>query len=175
MLFQTKRGTKFSRKPRNAQMPFTDPVISLKISSSGGTDFPKTPENAQSGRAAEVQATQQKSGPHSRSPGRAAEVRASGTSFRTTEQSTEQSTVQKQRIPVPHGNRDALILFYTSSSPLQIRLPDFRSKSMTFGELKATFTLVPILKMSEPKTTPVRRKSPTRIFRVVSIPVGMTP
>ena len=57
-------------------MPFTDPVISLKISSSGGTDFPKTPENAQSGRTAEVRAAQQKSGPRSRSPGHAAEVRA---------------------------------------------------------------------------------------------------
>ena len=39
-------------------MPFTDLVISLKISSSGGTDFPKAPENAQSGRTAEVRAAQ---------------------------------------------------------------------------------------------------------------------
>ena len=58
MLFLTKRGTKYSRKPRNAQMPFPDLVISQKISSYGGTDFPKAPENAQSGRTAEVRAAQ---------------------------------------------------------------------------------------------------------------------
>ena len=43
-------------------MPFPDLVISQKISSYGGTDFPKAPENAQSGRTAEVRAAQQKSG-----------------------------------------------------------------------------------------------------------------
>ena len=154
-------------------MPFPDPEVSLKTASPGGTDFSKTPENAQSGRAAEVRAAQQKSGPP-------------GTSFCSTEHKNSVSLFLSES-----GMRcvlfsDDLENFlpctlkkvsdrYTSSSPLQIRFPDFRSKSMTFAELKATFTLVPILKISEPKTTPVRRKSPTRIFRVVSIPVGMTP
>ena len=169
MLFQTKRGTKFSRKPRNAQMPFTDPVISLKISSSGGNRFSKN-------------AGKRPIGPRSRSPGRAAEVSAqlnkitahpcSSRKQRCADSCFRITSCTEYLISQPLYKRFPL---YTSSSPLQIRLPDFRSKSMTFAELNATFTLVPILKMSEPKTTPVRRKSPTRIFSVVSIPVGMTP
>ena len=43
------------------------------------------------------------------------------------------------------------------SVPRAIRFPDFRSKSMTFALSNRTFTFVPMVKISLPNTTPVRR------------------
>ena len=59
--------------------------------------------------------------------------------------------------------------------PEVMRRPLLRSNSRMLSSAIWTLTLVPMENRRLPKTTPVRRKSPTRIFTVDSMPVGIAP
>ena len=62
-----------------------------------------------------------------------------------------------------------------SSLPVVMSFPLFRSKIIILSDSTDKLTVEPILKLRSPKTTPVRRKSPTLTLIVDSIPVGMAP